>query len=175
MYNFFVPKVGGVIEGRPIWAADADAWGHNDDSLSVCFEGNFMLEHMTQAQIDTGIGLTRWLMAQYPTIETVCGHKDVNSDTECPGTHFDKIIIVEGMKPAPPITSGVTMTATATAIPPKETPLLVLTLEDALRVNVKHGTMLSPEYWREKAKTVPHLDTYIINVAKTLEKYKNNF
>jgi hypothetical protein len=93
-YNFVIRKDGSVWEGRPIWAADADAYGYNNNSISCCFEGNFDNERMTDAQIKSGIDLARYCRKLYPKIRLM-RHRDVN-DTRCPGENFDNRIIFEG-------------------------------------------------------------------------------
>jgi len=82
-YNYFIDKNGVVWEGRPEWASDADARGHNYDSLSVCLEGRFTHEHIQDKQKDALVDLMAYVKGKYPKIKFM-RHKDVNP-TNCPG------------------------------------------------------------------------------------------
>ncbi len=95
-YNFFCAKDGTIYRGRPIDCSDADAYGYNNNSLSICFEGNFEIEYITEEQKESGIELIRYLISLYPKVK-VLRHKDVNN-TSCPGKNFDNTIITEGMQ-----------------------------------------------------------------------------
>jgi hypothetical protein len=99
-YNLYVRKDGTIYEGRPIWAADADAHGYNENSISVAFEGNFNVEYMTEAQVNAGIEIAKHYRKEYPTIKKLFRHKDVNP-TECPGKNFDDQIILKGSATMP--------------------------------------------------------------------------
>lgn len=98
-YNFFITKEGKVYEGRPIEKTDADAYGYNDNSISCCFEGDFNIDKMTDAQVKSGIELLRYCKKLYPNIRAL-RHKDVN-DTLCPGQYFRNEIIYNGMVDIP--------------------------------------------------------------------------
>jgi hypothetical protein len=99
-YNMVVYKDGSVHIGRPLDCADADAYGYNNNSLSVCFVGNFEVEKMTEAQVQTGIELVKYFRKQYPKLIPI-SHMDVN-DTACPGRNFDNRIVIDGMKDVVP-------------------------------------------------------------------------
>ena len=143
-YNFYVRKDGTVYEGRPLWAADADAYGHNYDSLSICFEGDYMTETMGEVQIVAGIKLIRHLRSLYPST-VILRHKDVNSDTNCPGINFPDRIKKEGAK-------------------------IVETAQEAIAALTNAGVIHSPEYWIKAVTVVIHLDQLLINMANTLSK-----
>lgn len=85
-YHFYIRKDGSVYAGRPTNKVGAHATGHNSRSFGVCFEGNFMNEEMTLAQIQAGSELVNYLRGIY-NINLVRKHSDVNA-TSCPGTHF---------------------------------------------------------------------------------------
>ena len=86
-YHFFVRKNGKVYRGRPEDVMGAQASGHNDTGIGVCFEGDYMVEQtMPEAQYKAGQELLAYLHKRYPSA-TIKRHKDVNS-TDCPGKYF---------------------------------------------------------------------------------------
>ncbi|MGV1038646.1 peptidoglycan recognition protein family protein [Clostridium perfringens] len=86
-YNFYVRKDGTVYEGRPVWATGANCYGHNHDSIGVCFEGNYDKEtDMPPEQFDAGVELIKYLKNKYG-INEVNGHKHYYN-TACPGQYF---------------------------------------------------------------------------------------
>lgn len=85
-YNFLVRKNGDIYELRPQSAVGAHATGHNANSVGVCFEGNFMKEKMSAAQLAAGKELVAYLKGQYPNAKVVT-HGEVG-DTDCPGKNF---------------------------------------------------------------------------------------
>lgn len=85
-YHFYVRKDGSIYRGRPEWAVGAHASGANSDTIGVCFEGNYMVETMPDAQLNAGRELVAWLKSKYG-ISKVLPHKSV-TDTDCPGRNF---------------------------------------------------------------------------------------
>lgn len=85
-YHFFIDKQGSVYRGRPENALGAHCPKHNSISLGVCFEGNFMIENITQEQIDSYKELVQYICSKYGNID-IYGHKELYS-TECPGDNF---------------------------------------------------------------------------------------
>lgn len=85
-YHFLVRKDGTIEEGRPIHTVGAHASGHNFDSIGICFEGDFQVETMGEAQKQAGKELVAWVKSTYG-IGKVQRHKDVCS-TSCPGANF---------------------------------------------------------------------------------------
>ena len=83
-YNFFINKKGETYQGRPIDKSDADAQGYNYNSISVCLEGDFTQESMTDEQYASLVELKVYCDNYYKTILKSLRHKDVN-DTSCPG------------------------------------------------------------------------------------------
>lgn len=94
-YNFLVRKDGKIYEGRPIDYVPAHATGFNTCSIGICFEGNFEVETMSEAQKQAGKELVAYIKEKY-NISLVQKHKDVNS-TSCPGTNFPFDEIVNGV------------------------------------------------------------------------------
>ena len=81
-YNYFVDKKGVKHQGRPEWASDADARGHNYDSLSICLEGRFTKEKLQDVQKESLVELMVNIKKKYPKIKFM-RHSDVNNTT-CP-------------------------------------------------------------------------------------------
>lgn len=86
-YHFFVRKDGNVYRGRPIDAVGAHTYGENSDSIGICFEGNFEIETMPEAQKKAGAELVAYVKSLYSSIKEVSKHKDHNA-TACPGKNF---------------------------------------------------------------------------------------
>ena len=86
-YHFFVRKDGNVYRGRPIDAVGAHTYGENSDSIGICFEGNFEVETMPEAQKKAGAELVAYVKSLYRSIKEVSKHKDHNA-TACPGKNF---------------------------------------------------------------------------------------
>lgn len=95
-YHFLVRKDGSVYRLRPENKVGSHAKGANSDSIGICFEGNFMTETMSAAQINAGRELVAYLKNKYG-ITKVQRHKEVCS-TNCPGTNFPFDQIVAGVK-----------------------------------------------------------------------------
>lgn len=87
-YHFLVRKDGTVYEGRPLNAIGSHCLGQNNDSIGICFEGNFEKEKMGSEQLKVGTELVLDLMKRFniPTSK-IYGHKDLLA-TSCPGKNF---------------------------------------------------------------------------------------
>lgn len=85
-YHFVVRKNGTVERGRPENKTGAHASGHNQDSIGICFEGNFDTETMPPVQLHAGQELIAYLKSQYRIRKIQC-HRDIGN-TSCPGRHF---------------------------------------------------------------------------------------
>lgn len=85
-YHYYIRKDGSIYRGRPENTVGAHTVGYNDISIGVCFEGNFDVEYMSDAQRQGGEWLVNDIMTRYPNLK-VGGHKDYDS-TSCPGKHF---------------------------------------------------------------------------------------
>lgn len=96
-YHFLVRKNGEIHRGRPINTVGAHAYGFNDESIGICFEGNFEKEKMTKAQKEAGKLLVAYVRQLYPTITEVVGHRDLMA-TACPGKNFPFDEIAKGKK-----------------------------------------------------------------------------
>ena len=85
-YHFLVRKDGKVYRLRPEDKVGAHAYGSNNNSLGICFEGNYMEEDMPETQKEAGKELVAYLKNKY-NITTVQAHRDVCA-TSCPGDKF---------------------------------------------------------------------------------------
>lgn len=85
-YHYYVRKDGTVWRGRPEDSIGAHTVGHNSVSIGVCFEGNFELDLMSEAQLNAGLWLIGNIVSRYPYI-SISGHRD-NDATACPGKNF---------------------------------------------------------------------------------------
>lgn len=85
-YHYFIAKDGTVFKGRPDTVVGAHCKGHNDKSIGVCMQGNFMVEHMSGIQYKSLEELIHELCEKYK-IKVIKKHKDLSS-TQCPGINF---------------------------------------------------------------------------------------
>jgi peptidoglycan hydrolase-like protein with peptidoglycan-binding domain len=85
-YHFYVRTNGEIWQGRPLEYVGAHAFGFNDKSIGICFEGNFEVEKMSMEQKESGKWLVAYIKGLYP-IEKVVGHRDLMA-TVCPGKNF---------------------------------------------------------------------------------------
>lgn len=97
-YHFFVRKDGTVYRGRPIDTVGAHTYGENNETIGICFEGNFEKEEMSEKQIESGIELVSWLLELYPQMTKITKHMDHNA-TACPGKNFPFDRIKNAKKP----------------------------------------------------------------------------
>ena len=87
-YHFLVRKEGGIVEtGRPINTIGVHCTGQNNDSVGICFEGDFDRETMTNEQLQTGRELIAYLREIYGQNIRIVRHKDLMA-TDCPGKNF---------------------------------------------------------------------------------------
>ena len=98
-YHFYIRKNGEIYRGRPEDTVGAHAYSSNNDSIGICFEGNFEEEQMTEGQIKSGKELVNYLKEKY-NINKVQMHRDVNQ-TSCPGKNFKFDEIVAEIKNEP--------------------------------------------------------------------------
>lgn len=92
-YNYYVRKDGSVYRGRPENCVGAHTYGYNDESIGVCFEGNFETDTMGEAQYMAGIALLKDILSRYPGLE-IKQHKDFDA-TACPGANFPYLSMKE--------------------------------------------------------------------------------
>lgn len=85
-YHYFINKRGQIYQGRPDDVIGSHAKGYNASSIGICFEGDFVKETPTQAQIDAGLELVEHLKKKY-NINKIKGHGELMA-TDCPGRMF---------------------------------------------------------------------------------------
>ena len=85
-YHYLVRKDGTVYRGRPEDMRGGHTANWNYCSIGICFEGNFELEEMPQAQFDAGRELIADIASRYTSIE-IGRHCEYGS-TACPGKSF---------------------------------------------------------------------------------------
>jgi len=88
-YHFLVNEKGQLFEGRSLKVRGAHTYGANHGSLGICLTGNFEEIQPTPEQLATLSSLLTGLVAVYPRIDRLAGHKDHNPGvTLCPGTNL---------------------------------------------------------------------------------------
>ena len=86
-YNYYVRKDGGIFKGRPENARGENCYGYNTKSISICAEGNFMIDIMSAAQKASIIWLGQNIESRYNHKLIVKGHKEMLA-TACPGANY---------------------------------------------------------------------------------------
>ena len=86
-YSYYVRKDGSIWRGRPETCTQANCYNHNNDSLSICSEGNFETDAMSEAQKNSIIELGRWIESRYGNKLQVKGHRELYA-TACPGKNY---------------------------------------------------------------------------------------
>ncbi|OLO40330.1 hypothetical protein BTR23_07525 [Alkalihalophilus pseudofirmus] len=93
-YNYYVQKNGDAFYGRSSANQEfqgAHASGHNLNTIGVCAEGNFEVEHMQPKQYNKLVDVVAHLCKKHKLNEKdVLGHKELKgASTACPGKNFD--------------------------------------------------------------------------------------
>ena len=92
-YHYLIRKTGMIEQGRLPDMVGAHVFGHNNNSIGICLAGSFHtgVAKPTKEQIQSLKELTLWLCRKYdikPSRQTILGHRDLNSDTTCPGDNL---------------------------------------------------------------------------------------
>ena len=88
-YHYYIRKNGEIWRGREEHWVGSHAGSSNDynkHSIGICFEGNFEVESMSDAQVASGRELIADIEDRY-RIEQILCHRDV-AKTACPGKNF---------------------------------------------------------------------------------------
>lgn len=85
-YHYYVRKDGAVYRGRPETTSGAHTENENYHTVGICFEGNFEVDRMGDAQLAAGRELIADIRSRYAGID-VKRHSDFNA-TACPGKNF---------------------------------------------------------------------------------------
>jgi len=113
-YHFVVDKDGYIYRGRPIGKVGSHATGYNSNAVGICFNGNFDLESMPEAQKNAGKALTAYVKGLYPAITWIKRHRDVAA-TACPGKNFPFDEIKSGQANTGAVTTPGTSAGTSTS------------------------------------------------------------
>ena len=92
-YHYLIEKLRDqteIVIGRMCDVTGAHCRGYNQDTIGICFVGNFDLKEPSRESWEQGIKLVKFLQKQY-NIEArdVIGHTELNLDKSCPGKMFD--------------------------------------------------------------------------------------
>ena len=85
-YHYFISKNGEVFIGRPENMRGGHTTNWNHCAIGICFEGNFEVEEMPEAQKQAGKALIAEIRGRYPAI--VVGRHSDFGQTACPGRNF---------------------------------------------------------------------------------------
>ena len=89
-----------ILMGRMPDRPGAHTKDHNQDSLGVCFVGQFDADPPPPAQWRKGVELVAWLCRRFGiSAAGVFGHRDFANKT-CPGTAFDLNVFRSDLKTA---------------------------------------------------------------------------
>lgn len=86
-YNYYVRKDGSIWKGRPETCTQANCYNYNNNSVSICAEGNFETDAMPEVQKNSIIELGRWIESRYGNKLQVKGHRELFA-TACPGKNY---------------------------------------------------------------------------------------
>ena len=86
-YHYYINKDGEIFEGRPKDAVGAHAYGFNQKSVGICFEGDFNKEKIGQKQVDAAVMLSALLSLTYNNAKVI-RHSELVKDKDCPGLNF---------------------------------------------------------------------------------------
>lgn len=86
-YNFYIEKLGKIIQFRAIGEETAAQLGHNKDSVSICLAGNFTkgIDMLTPEQIKSLKELIDWLIDMGIKLQDIVPHRFLQM-TECYGS-----------------------------------------------------------------------------------------
>jgi len=86
-YHFYITKAGKIYQCLDIDKKNASELNHNNESISICIQGNFDIEKPSRKQYLQLLKLCKKLELKYPTAE-ILGHNSFAKKT-CPGKNID--------------------------------------------------------------------------------------
>lgn len=95
-YHFVIRRDGKIQKGRDLHVVGSHARDFNKRSIGICYVGgvdgeNRPCDNRTQAQIESMGKLIDALKVLFPTINTICGHRDLpNVSKYCPSFDVKK-------------------------------------------------------------------------------------
>lgn len=104
-YHHYIRKTGELQAGRPVGKAGAHAYGANEDSLGVCFEGHGDIERWTVEQWWTFVAYCNSACVRFGIeIGRIQGHREaVRTDKTCPGNLVDCDLVRQRLKMQLPV------------------------------------------------------------------------
>lgn len=83
-YHYYIRRNGAIEPGRPIAKVGAHCYGHNRNTIGVCYEGGLTYVGNTPQEVDTRTPeqvrslylLLTTLLHAFPTIQKISGHRD---------------------------------------------------------------------------------------------------
>ncbi len=94
-YHFVLDRTGEIWEGRPLRYQGAHAHGaeNNRGNIGICLLGNFEVSAVPRAQALALVRVLDRLREDYAIARSqVFGHREVWSDTACPGRHLLNLV-----------------------------------------------------------------------------------
>jgi N-acetyl-anhydromuramyl-L-alanine amidase AmpD len=88
-YHYVIDKDGIIYRGRQDYQVGAHCISHNQNSLGICFIGNFNNEEPSYAQYFSGQALIKFLCNLYDIRKYLIYPHKFYYPTDCPGANFD--------------------------------------------------------------------------------------
>lgn len=85
-YHYFIDDDGNIYSGRADNTVGAHCIGYNNESIGICFNGNFEIKKTDDKQIKAGLWLVSYLKDKYFGLKII-RHSDAYK-TLCPGKYF---------------------------------------------------------------------------------------
>ncbi len=93
-YHFLIAPDGRILEGRPTkYEPETNTTYDVNGHIGVLLWGNFEIQRVSPAQVESAVRLVAWLAEKYEVDEKqIRGHQDVGTDTDCPGKDFSRYL-----------------------------------------------------------------------------------
>lgn len=86
-YHYFIDKKGEIFIGRPRNTVGAHSYGFNQQSVALCFEGDFSKEQINQKQFEGAVMLVALLELTYPEAK-LTKQSELVKEKNGPGENF---------------------------------------------------------------------------------------
>ena len=90
-YHFLIEKARNhpeIFAGRMPDVKGVHCSGHNQNTIGICFVGNFDVDEVPVSVWNKGIKLVKYLIRQFD-IKEIVGHCELNPLKSCPGKNFN--------------------------------------------------------------------------------------